>query len=94
VRRAHVFLDDDVFFNLSAGDFNQNRLQAGGGAHLTPKLLVDLYYLQRNPVTGAATQVIGATLRITVTREHSAMLPAHNPWRHPGFGLFDSPQRA
>jgi hypothetical protein len=79
VRRTHVFLDDEVFFNLSAGDFNQNRLQAGGGAHLTPRLLVDFYYLQKNPATGAATQVVGATLRITVTREHAAMLPAHNP---------------
>ncbi len=79
VSRAHFFLDDEVFFNLSAGDFNQNRLQAGGGAHLTPRLLVDLYYLQKNPATGAATQVIGATLRITVTREHAVMLPAHNP---------------
>ena len=35
VSRAHFFLDDEVFFNLSAGDFNQNRLQAGGGALLS-----------------------------------------------------------
>ncbi len=76
---AHFFLDDEVFFNLSAGDFNQNRLQAGGGAHLRPRLLVDLYYLQKNPATGAATHVVGATLRITLTREHAVMLPEHNP---------------
>jgi hypothetical protein len=43
--RAHAFLDDEVFFNLSAGDFNQNRLQAGAGVHLTPRVLFDLYYL-------------------------------------------------
>jgi hypothetical protein len=65
----HVFLDDEIVVNLSAGNFNQNRLQAGTGARLAPRLLLDLYYLQKNPATGAATHVLGTTLRIRLTSQ-------------------------
>jgi hypothetical protein len=77
--RLHAFLDDEIFFNLSAGNFNQNRLQAGAGAHLTPRLLLDLYYLQKNPASGATTHVLGTTLRVNLTPHTPAALRIHNP---------------
>ncbi len=66
IGKAHLFLDDELFVNLTALHFNQNRLQAGAGAHLTHRLNLDLYYLQKNPPTGPATHVIGSTLRVTL----------------------------
>ncbi len=77
--RAHAFLDDEVFFNLSAANFNQNRLQTGAGVHLHPRLLLDLYYLLRNPGSGPATHVLGATLKVSLTRRMPSTLPTHNP---------------
>ena len=77
--RAHLFLDDELFVNLSTGAFNQNRLQSGAGLHLTPRLLVDLYYLQKNPPSGAATHVLGSTLRIALTPPPLPRLPSHLP---------------
>jgi len=78
-RQAHLFLDDELFVNLSTASFNQNRLQAGAGLHLTPRLLLDFYYLQKNPAIGAATHVVGSTLRITLTRQTATLLPTHAP---------------
>jgi hypothetical protein len=51
----HVFADDEIFFNLCGASWNQNRFQAGGGARLNRRLLLDVYYLQRNPSGNALT---------------------------------------
>ena len=77
--RAHAFLDDEAFFNLSAANFNQNRLQTGAGVRLHPRWLLDLYYLQKNPGSGPATYVLGATLKVSLTRHMLSTLPTHNP---------------
>jgi hypothetical protein len=66
--RAHAFLDDEVLFNLSAVNFNQNRFQAGAGLHLDRRLLLDLFYLQKNPGSGEATYVFATTLTVNLTR--------------------------
>jgi hypothetical protein len=67
--RWHLFVDDEIFFNLTNRSWNQNRLQAGGGARLNRRLFVDVYYLQRNPSGGAATtRVLGSTLRVSFAR--------------------------
>jgi hypothetical protein len=34
--RWHVFVDDEVFFDLSAAKWNQNRFQVGGCARVSP----------------------------------------------------------
>jgi hypothetical protein len=77
--RAHVFIDDEVFFNLSAVNFNQNRFQFGSGIRFHPRFLLDLYYLQKNPGSGTATYIFGTTLRIGLTRHELHALPSHNP---------------
>jgi hypothetical protein len=65
--RWHFFTDDEVFFNVTAGSWNQNRFQAGGGTRLNRRLLLDLYYLQRAPAGGAArTNVLGTTLTLRI----------------------------
>lgn len=65
--RWHLFTDDEVFFNLTAGSWNQNRFQAGGGARLNRRLFFDVYYLQRAPSGGAAkTTVLGTTLTVRI----------------------------
>ena len=65
--RWHSFADDEVIFNLSAGNWKQNRLQVGGGRKLTSRLLLDVFYLRRNLSGGAATQnVLGTTVRINL----------------------------
>ena len=64
----HLFVDDEVFFNLSSSSWNQNRFRGGGGARLNRRLFIDGYYLQRNPSGGApTTRVLGTTLRVTLT---------------------------
>jgi hypothetical protein len=64
-QRWHVFTDDEIFFNLTAADWNQNRFQAGGGARLSQRLDLDVYYLQKNPAGNApVTHVLGTTLTI------------------------------
>jgi Protein of unknown function (DUF2490) len=66
--RWHLFTDNEVFFNLTAGRWNQNRFQAGGGARLNRRLFLDVYYLQRAPSGGAAkTNVLGTTLKVRIT---------------------------
>ncbi len=66
--RWHIFVADEVFFDLSNTTWNQNRFQAGGGARLNRRLLLDGYYLQRNPSRGASTtHVLGTTLRVALT---------------------------
>lgn len=44
----HVFVDDEAIWNLSAGQWSQNRAQVGGGARLSRRLFLDVYYLRRN----------------------------------------------
>ena len=73
LRKAHLFLDDELFVNLKARNFNQNRLQAGAGVRVNRHLNLDLYYLQKNPPTGPAIHVVGSTLRIALAR------PGHSP---------------
>lgn len=64
----HLFADDEVIFDVSAGAWSQNRAQAGGGVHLNRRLLLDVYYLQRNAGGPApTTRVVGTTLRVTLT---------------------------
>ena len=77
--RAHVFIDDEIFFNLSAANFNQNRFQAGAGLRLHPHFLLDLYYLQKNPGSGTPTYVFGSTLKVSFTRHILSTVPTHNP---------------
>jgi hypothetical protein len=77
--RAHLLLDDEIFFNLTADNFSQNRLQSGAGTRLTSRLSLDLYYLQKNPASGAATHVLGSTLRISLTPPPPPRLPSHIP---------------
>jgi Protein of unknown function (DUF2490) len=66
--RWHLFTDDEFFFNLTAGSWNQNRFQAGGGARVNRRLFLDVYYLQRIPGGGAVkTNALGTTLRARIT---------------------------
>jgi hypothetical protein len=66
--RWHVFADDEVFFDLSASKWNQNRFRAGCGAQLSSRLFLDVYYLQRNPAGGVPeTRVVGTVLKVTLT---------------------------
>jgi hypothetical protein len=66
--RAHAFIGDEVFFDLSAGDYNQNRFQTGAGVHLNDRLLLDLYYLQKDPVGSMTIHALGT--RLTVSLGH------------------------
>ena len=64
----HSFVGDEIFFNLSNSSWNQNRFQAGAGRHLSPRLGLDLYYLQRNASGGAApAHVLGTILTVRLT---------------------------
>lgn len=66
--RWHLFVADEVFFDLSNTTWNQNRFQAGGGARLNRRFFLDGYYLQRNSSGGAfTTRVLGTTLRVALT---------------------------
>lgn len=68
--RWHAFVDDEVFFDLSASKWNQNRFQAGMGAPLGSRSVLDIYYLLRNVNASApVTHVLGLTWRIEVTRK-------------------------
>lgn len=63
--RWHAFADNEVIFNLSARNWNQNRLQFGAGRQLASRFFFDVYYLRRNLSGRAPTQnVLGTTLRI------------------------------
>lgn len=69
MERWHAFADDEVLFNLTDWNWNQNRLQLGGGRQLTSRLSLDIYYLRRNLSGGFPTQnVLGTTLRIGLRR--------------------------
>lgn len=69
----HSFVSDEIFFNLSNSSWNQNRFQAGAGRRLSPRLRLDLYYLQRNTSGGAApAHVLGTILTVKLT--HSSLL--------------------
>ncbi|HZS71481.1 MAG TPA: DUF2490 domain-containing protein [Candidatus Acidoferrum sp.] len=63
--RWRIFASDEVFFNLSARNWNQNRAQAGIGRRLSRRVFLDVFYLQRNIREGApTTHALGTTLRI------------------------------
>ncbi len=65
--RWHAFASNELIFNLSAGNWNQNRLQLGTGRQLTSHLSLDLYYLRRNLAGGVPIQnVLGTTLTISL----------------------------
>jgi hypothetical protein len=63
----HLFASNEVFFNLSAGEWNQNRLQGGAGARFNRRLSLDVYYLQKAPKVGNMTDVVGTNLKIRLT---------------------------
>jgi hypothetical protein len=64
----HVFVDDEAIWNLSAGQWSQNRAQVGGGARLSRRLFLDVYFLRRNVSGGGpATNVVGNILRVALT---------------------------
>ena len=65
----HVFAGDEVFLNLSAAKWNQNRFQIGGGMLLRPGLGLDSYYLLKNPNGGAPIHVAGMTLKVELRRK-------------------------
>jgi hypothetical protein len=62
--RWHLFVDDEMFWNLSNETWNQNRLQAGGGYRLSRRLNLDLYYLQKNLAGAAGIYVLGSDLTV------------------------------
>jgi len=63
--RWRIFASDEVFFNLSARNWNQNRAQTGIGRRLSRRVFLDVFYLQRNTREGApTTHALGTTLRI------------------------------
>jgi hypothetical protein len=65
----HAFVDDEVIFNLTDGNWNQNRFQVGSGRQLASRLFLDIYYLRRNLSAGAPAQnVLGSTLRVNLKR--------------------------
>ncbi len=65
----HLFVEDEAIFNLTAGSWNQNRFQAGGGARLNRRLFLDVYYMLRNASgSSTSTHVLGTNLRVTLTR--------------------------
>ena len=67
-KQWHFLVNDETIFNLSAGSWNQNRFQAGGGARLSRRLFLDVYYLQRDASGGAPeAHVLGTTLKVAVT---------------------------
>lgn len=75
--RWHAFADNEVIFNLTASNWNQNRLQFGAGRQLASRLFLDVYYLRRNLSGGAPTQnVLGTTLRISLRPRRE---PLHSP---------------
>jgi hypothetical protein len=67
-RNWHLFASNEAFFNLSAGNWNQNRFQAGVGRRLNHHVSVDLYYLER-VANGAAqsANILGTTLTMRLT---------------------------
>jgi hypothetical protein len=75
IERWHLFANDEIFFNLSAGNWNQNRFTAGGGARINGRLALDVYYLQKVPRGTAPTvNVLGTSfkVRLTPARERSS----------------------
>ena len=74
--RWHLFASDEIFFDLTASRWNQNRFQTGGGARLNRRVSLDVYYLQRTP-SGAAstTRVLGTTLRVALTPKDEGAQP-------------------
>lgn len=68
--RWHAFVDDEAFVDLSAAQWSQNRFQAGGGARVGPRSILDVYYLRRTP-SGAApsTNATGVTLTIELKKK-------------------------
>jgi hypothetical protein len=69
--QRHIFADNEVIFDLSAGNWSQNRFRAGAGARLNRALFLDVYYLEREANRAArGTNVLGTDLRVTLTRKH------------------------
>jgi hypothetical protein len=71
--RWHAFVDDEIFFDLSAGHWNQNRFQMGSGARVGPWSVLDIYYLLRS-ASGSAplTHVIGVTVKVELKKKKIA----------------------
>jgi hypothetical protein len=75
----HSFVSNEIFFNLSNSSWNQNRFQAGAGRRLSPRLRLDLYYLQRNAGGGAVpAHVLGTLLSVRLTNSPLLRPPPDN----------------
>jgi len=68
--RWQPFLSDEVFYDFSKSAWSQNRFQAGLGRELTPRLRLDLFYMERNARQSnpTASHIIGTTLQIKFTK--------------------------
>lgn len=64
--RWHVFASDEAIFDISAGNWTQNRFQVGAGRRLTARLSLDVYYLLRNANAAPLTHVVGTTLKLAL----------------------------
>jgi hypothetical protein len=82
-----VFIDDEVFFSL-LGELQPESLQAGTGVRLHPRTQLDLYYLQKNLGSGAATYVLGTTFKVSPHAPYLTILPVVNA----GFNSFFGPR--
>jgi hypothetical protein len=67
--RWHMFGDNEVFFDLAASRWSQNRFQVGGGARVGPGVSLDVFYLRRTLIGGAPdTHVLGTTVKVVLRR--------------------------
>lgn len=69
--RWRPFLSDEAFYDFSKSAWSQNRFQAGLGRELSPRLRLDVFYMERNARQGnpTASHIIGTTLQIKFVRE-------------------------
>jgi hypothetical protein len=69
--RWQPFLSDEVFYDFSKSAWTQNRFQAGLGRELSPRLRVDLFYMERNARQSnpTASHIVGTTLQIKFTKD-------------------------
>ncbi len=67
----HLYVSDEFFVNLSDQSWNQNRMQAGLGVLVHPRIRLDSYFLQRSARSGKENAVIGTVVTIVLNRPHA-----------------------